>query len=414
MGLTDKEIRAIAPAEKDQWLSDGQGLRLLVKSNGAKYWRLKYRFAGKQKTLALGVYPKVTLKQARLEVLDAKKKIAEGIDPARERAQEKLGLALAHENTLEKIAEEWWHHQKGTWTEDHASRVWKRLHDNVLSKIGSMPIADIEPDHVISAVRRVEGRNALDVSERVLQDIRRVCRYAVQVGILKVNPAAELSGILKPRKRTHRPSMPLKELPTFLNELERYTVHGRKLTQLALKLLVLTFVRPGELRGAEWSEFDWDSRVWRIPGERMKMGTDHIVPLSSQAIEVLEEIKPITCRYRLVFPSERSREKPMSENTLGKALTILGYDGTVPGKSKATAHGFRATASSALNEAGFNADAIERQLSHMERNGVRAAYTHHAQYLKERKKMMQQWADYLDLLMDKRRVVPWSTNSSEP
>lgn len=375
--------------------------------NGSKYWRLKYRFAGKQKTLAIGVYPKVSLKQARMAVLDAKQKIANGIDPSLERIQVKLGISESQENTFEQVAKEWWNQQKGTWTEHHAHRVWKRLDDNVLSKIGNMPIEHVNPDHVIAAVRKVESRNALDVSERVLQDVRRVCRYAVQVGLLKVNPAAELSGILKARKRSHRPSMPLKELPGFLNALEDYTVHGRKLTQLALKLLILTFVRPGELRGARWDEFDLDASVWRIPGERMKMGTDHIVPLSIQAKTVIEELRPLSGSYELLFPSERERARPISENTLGKALRKLGYDGETVGKSKATPHGFRATASSILNESGFNPDAIERQLSHMERNGVRAAYTHHAQYLEDRKLMMQQWADFLDRLREAKKVLPF-------
>ncbi|MEX2366267.1 MAG: integrase arm-type DNA-binding domain-containing protein, partial [Pseudohongiellaceae bacterium] len=342
MPLTDKQIKAFKPADKDQWVSDEHGLRLLIKPNGAKYWRLKYRFAGKQKTLAVGVYPKVTLKQARLQVLEAKQKIATGIDPSQERIQAKLGIGQANENTLERVAREWWHHQKGTWTEHHAARIWKRLDDNVLSKIGSMPISEVNPDQIIATIRKVEERNALDVSERVLQDVRRVCRYAVQVGILQVNPASELSGVLKARKRGHRPSMPLKEMPGFLTGLEGYTVHGRLLTQLALKLLVLTFVRPGELRGARWDEFDLKDQTWRIPGERMKMGTDHIVPLSRQAIEVLETLQPITGQYELVFPSERERARPMSENTLGKALRVMGYDGTKPGKSKATPHGFRA------------------------------------------------------------------------
>ncbi|WP_394168912.1 tyrosine-type recombinase/integrase [Saccharospirillum alexandrii] len=412
MALTDKQIKGFQPAEKDQWVSDEHGLRLLIKPNGAKYWRLKYRFAGKQKTLAIGVYPKVTLKQARLQVLDAKQKIATGIDPSQERIQVKLGIGQANENTLERVALEWWNHQKGTWTEHHADRVWKRLDDNILSKIGGLPIAEVNPDQIIANIRKVEERNALDVSERVLQDVRRVCRYAVQVGILKVNPASELSGVLKARKRSHRPSMPLKEMPKFLNELEDYTKHGRLLTKLALELLVLTFVRPGELRGAEWEEFDLEQRLWRIPGKRMKMGTDHIVPLSNQALAVIEQVEPISGQYRLLFPSERERSRAMSENTLGKALRVLGYDGTVQGKSKTTPHGFRATASSALNETGFNPDAIERQLSHMERNGVRAAYTHHAQYLDERKDMMQKWADYMDLLKAKKKLVPFNINNN--
>ncbi|MHA7880323.1 MAG: tyrosine-type recombinase/integrase [Saccharospirillum sp.] len=412
MPLTDKQIKALKPTQQDQWVSDENGLRLLVKPTGSRYWRLKYRFGGKQKTLALGVYPNVSLKEARLRVYDAKQKIAAGIDPSQEKAKAKQDLSNTNDNTLRSVAKEWWHHQKGTWTEHHAARVWKRLDDNVLRKIGGLPVSEINPEQIIAIIRKVEERDALDVSERVLQDIRRVCRYAVQVRLIQVNPAAELGGVLKARKRAHRPSMPKEEMPVFLRSLEDYNNHGRLLTKLALKLLVLTFVRPGELRGARWEEFDLKDQTWRIPGERMKMGTDHIVPLSRQAIEVLETLQPITGQYELVFPSERERARPMSENTLGKALRVMGYDGTKPGKSKATPHGFRATASSTLNEAGFNPDAIERQLSHMERNGVRAAYTHHAQYLEERTAMMQQWADYLDKLREQGTLVKLSALSA--
>lgn len=407
MPLTDKQIKAFQPTSIDQWFTDENGLRLLIKPNGSKYWRLKYRYAGKQKTLALGVYPEVSLKQARLAVYEAKKQLSQNIDPSLERKKEKHGYSVAAQNTLNHLSKEWWEQQKGGWKDHHAERVWKRLKDNVLDKIGEMPITDITPSEVIAAVRKVEARDALDVSERVLQDIRRVCRYAVQIGVLQVNPAAELSGVLKARKRSHRPSMPLKELPLFLNELDNYTTHGRELTQIALNMLVLTFVRPGELRGARWDEFNLAESKWVIPGERMKMGDEHIVPLAHQTISLLERLRPLTGRYSLLFPSERVRSEPMSENTLGKALRILGYDGNTPGKSKATAHGFRSTASSILNEAGFNPDAIERQLSHMERNKVRKAYTQHAEYLAERATMMQKWADYLDLLKKESKVMPF-------
>ena len=227
----------------------------------------------------------------------------------------------------------------------------------------------------------------------MLQDIRRVCRYAVQTGRLLHNPASELSDILKSRKTSHRASLPLEELPQFMKALSTYEDIGRLLTKYALQLLIFTFVRPGELRGARWDEFDFEDSMWRIPGERMKMGTDHLVPLSKQAISVIQQLRPISGQYELLFPSERDRKRPMSDNTMRRAIFKLGYDGSKPGKTKANPHGFRATASSLLNEKGFNPDAIERQLSHMERNGVRAAYTHHARYLDERREMMQWWAD---------------------
>lgn len=259
---------------------------------------------------------------------------------------------------------------------------------------------------MIAVVRRIESRDALDVAARVQQDIRRICRYAVQMGRLWHNPAGDLSGVLKARKTSHRPSLGRDELPGFLRELEGYEKRGRLLTKLAIKLLVLTFVRSGELRGATWDEFDLEERLWRIPASRMKMGTEHLVPLSAQSVEVLEHIKPITGQYDLVFPSERRRTECMSDNTMRRAIFKMGYDGKTEGKSKAVPHGFRATASSILNESGFNPDAIERQLSHMERNGVRAAYTHHARYLEERREMMQWWADHLDAIRCGAKVVP--------
>ncbi|CAA0097808.1 Prophage integrase IntA [BD1-7 clade bacterium] len=296
------------------------------------------------------------------------------------------------------MAEEWWHHQKDVWKESHAKRVWTRLKINVFPLIGQHPVSDLKPQEIILVVRAIEKKDALDVAQRVLQDINRVCRYCVQTGRLASNPASELAGILKARKTEHRASLSRDELPAFLRVLPEYDAQGRVLTRLAIELLVLTFVRPGELRGARWDEIDWDDSLWRIPADRMKMGVEHIVPLSKQSIAVLQAIQVISGRLDLVFPSERRRHEPMSDNTMRRAIFRLGFDGSKPGKGKVTPHGFRATASSILNEQGFNPDAIERQLSHMERNGVRAAYTHHARYKEERREIMQWWADYLDKL----------------
>ncbi|WP_444921346.1 tyrosine-type recombinase/integrase [Microbulbifer sp. CnH-101-G] len=406
MALTDSKIKQAKPSDKDQWLTDGQGLRLLIKPTGSKYWRLKYRFQGRQKTLALGVYPSVSLKQARNKVIEARQLLENGQDPSIQRKIEKHQVRENKDRSFATVAEDWWKHQKGTWTENHAHRVWSRLCDNAFPRIGQRPIADIHPHDVIAIVRDIEERDAMDVAQRVLQDIRRVCRYAVQIGKLTHNPASELTGILRGRKSNHRASLPREELPSFLKELDFYQERGRALTKLAIQLLILTFVRPGELRCARWEEFDFESALWRIPGERMKMGTDHIVPLSTQACAVLEELKPISGQYPLLFPSERERARPMSDNTMRKAIFKMGWDGSQEGKSKANPHGFRATASSILNETGFNPDAIERQLSHMERNGVRAAYTHHARYMGERKEMMQWWANYLDEMRGSGKVVP--------
>lgn len=406
MALTDTEIRQAKPVDKDLWLSDEKGLRLLIKPNGSRYWRLKYRFAGKQKTLALGIYPEVSLKQARQAVAEVRQQVASGVDPSLKRKQDKYARVQEQATSFKTVAEEWWNHQKGTWKDDHANRVWSRLRDNAFPALGDRPIAQIHPQDVIGVIRQIERRDALDVSQRVLQDVKRVCRYAVQTGLLSNNPASELTGITKSRKSSHRASLPREELPVFLQSLDSYHEQGRLLTKLAIELLVLTFVRPGELRGARWDEFDLAEAVWRIPAERMKMGTDHIVPLSKQALAIIEQITPISGQYALLFPSERERARPMSDNTMRRAIFKLGFDGTQEGKSKANPHGFRATASSILNETGFNPDAIERQLAHMERNGVRAAYTHHARYLDERKTMMQWYADYLDSLKQGGKVVP--------
>jgi len=404
--LTDTAVKQAAIKEKQYKLSDGGGLYLLIKPNGSKYWRFDYRFAGKRKTLSLGTYPLISLKAARLKLLEAKTLLSDNKDPASEKQREKRQADLDQGSLFSVLAEEWWTHQKGTWKDYHADRVWGRIRDDVLPYIGHMSITDIQPPDIISVIRKIESRDALDVASRVLQDIGRICRYAVQTGRLMHNPAADLKGILKGRKTKHRDSLPREELPGFLAALSGYENQGRLLTKLAIQLLLLTFVRSGELRGAKWEEFDLDQQLWRIPGDRMKMKTDHLVPLSDQALAVIKQIKEISGQYELVFPSERNRFEAMSDNTMRRAIFKLGYDGTTPGKSKAVPHGFRATASSILNEEGFNPDAIERQLAHQERNGVRAAYTHHARYLDDRKEMMQWWADYLDDLKTDSKVIP--------
>lgn len=396
MALTDLKIKRTAPQLKDLWLTDEKGLRLLIKPNGSRYWRLRYRFNGKQKTLAIGVYPDVSLKQAREAREEARKLISQGTDPSEVKKIQKAKNLLNDSNTFSCLAREWWEHQKGTWTPDHASRVWKRLKDNSFELLDRKPFDQIQPQDILYVTKTIEKRDALDVASRVLQDIRRTLRYAVQTGRLAHNPATELSGVIKTRKRQHRASMQNQELGQFLNELDSYEKKGRIITKLALKILVYTFVRSGEMRMATWDEFDWEESLWRIPAKRMKMRTEHLVPLSKQVIEDLKQLQEITGHYPLLLPSDKDRNKPMSDNTMRLAMHRMGYDGSIAEKSRATPHGFRANASSVLNEKGFNPDAIERQLSHMERNGVRAAYIHHARFIDERKEMMQWWADYLD------------------
>lgn len=395
MPLTTMQIKNFSPQATDAWLSDEKGLRLLIKPNGSSYWRMKYRFYGKQKTLAIGVYPETSLKDARIARDKARLLIAEGIDPNEDKKRIKREKALDGGEAFSNVAKEWWEHQKGTWDETHANRVWRRLEKNANPEMDKRPFDKIRPQDILRIVKDIEQRDALDVAARTLQDIRRVFRYSVQMGKLSYNPASDLTGVVKTRRVKHRASLPNNELARFMQDLKEYKNRGRLLTQLALELLVLTFVRPGELEGARWDEFDFKEKLWRIPAERMKMNDAHLVPLSRQAIEVLKEIEPITGQYELVFPSEKDRAKSMSNGTLRLAMFRMGYDGKTKGKSRATPHGFRANASSTMNEKGFNPDAIERQLSHVERNKVRAAYMHHAQFLDERRDMMQWWADYI-------------------
>lgn len=390
MALTNIQAKQAKPEAKDRKLFDSHGLYLLVKSNGSKYWRFKYRFAGKEKLLAFGVYPEVSLTEARTKRDEARKQIRDNIDPSETRRQKKWDDKIKEENSFQSIGTEWWNQKKGIWSEKHALRVLASLQKDIFPSIGKRPISEITTPELLQTLRAVESRGALDVASRLLQRCTQIFRYAVQTGRAHFNPAAELAGTLKTRKVQHQASLPRNELPGFLNHIANYD--GYPLTRLALQLLTLTFVRPGELRHAQWDEFELENKLWRIPAERMKMNSEHIVPLSDQAMEVLEDLKHISGKYPLLFPGTRNINNPMSENTLTYAMYRMGY------KSRATAHGFRATASSILNEEGFNRDAIERQLAHQERNKVRGAYTHHAEYLKERRQMMQWWADYLDRL----------------
>jgi integrase len=394
MPLTDLKIKRIVSQSKDLWLTDEKGLRLLVKPNGAKYWRLKYRFAGKQKTLAIGVYPDVGLKMARDEREKARQQLKQGIDPSVVKKENKYSSFMSDTNTFSILAKQWWEHEKGVWVEKHAKKVWNRLKTNSFKILDSKPIEQIVTKDILDVIKEIENRRALDVARRVLQDIRRVFSYAVLRDFIKYNPASDLSGIVKNYKRKHQPSMKNEELGGFMSDLEQYGKHGFFVTQYALLLLVYTFVRSGEIRGAKWCEFDFEKSLWKIPAERMKMKREHIVPLSKQAIDVLVKVQEITGTHELLFPLKSNWRKKMSQNTMCSAMRKMGYDGKC-NKSYATPHGFRANATSILNEQGFNPDAIERQLSHIEGNSVRAAYIHHAKYMDDRIEMMQWWADFL-------------------
>ncbi|MCU7865515.1 MAG: tyrosine-type recombinase/integrase [Candidatus Thiodiazotropha sp. (ex Lucinoma borealis)] len=396
MALTDTAVRNAKSKEKDRKLFDGGGLFLLVKPNGARYWRFKYRFHGREKLLALGVYPDVTLKSARDKRDDARKQIADGIDPSEARKAEKA--ARNNENSFEAIAREWWRNRAWNWSESHSSRIMLRLENDVFPWIGTKSIGEITPAELLTVLRRVESRGSIETAHRIHQSCGQIFRYAVATLRAERDTSADLKGALPPVSKKHFASITdPKKIGELLRAMDGY--QGAFITRCALQLAPLTFVRPGELRHAEWAEIDLDKAEWRIPADKMKMKTVHIVPLSTQAIAVLNEIKPLTDSGQYVFPSVRSLKRPMSENTVNAALRRLGYT-----KKEMTGHGFRSMASTILNEQGWYKDAIERQLAHTEGNSVRAAYNY-AEHLPERIKMMQWWADYLDGLKSGADVV---------
>jgi integrase len=391
MSLSDAKVRNAKPRAKPYKISDGEGMFLLVNNTGSKYWRLKYHFAGKEKLLALGVYPDVSLADARDRRAEARKTLAVGIDPGQKKQEAKRQTVINGDNTFEAVAREWWENRKHEWKPGSADTVITRLERHVLPKLGSRPVSGIAAPEVLSMLRIIEGSGALDTARRVMQTCGKIFMYAIATGRAERNPVPDLRGALKTpitKHRTkHRAYLKATELPELLKKLNNYD--GEPQTKLAIKFLLLTFVRTGELRGATWKEINFDKREWRISAERMKMGDPHIVPLAKQAVAVLRELHKLTGQWEHVFPNQHKPSGCMSENTILYALYRMGYH------SRATGHGFRSTASTILNEHGFMPDVIERQLAHCERNQVRAAYNH-AEYLPARRKMMQWWGDYLD------------------
>jgi hypothetical protein len=298
------------PRDKPYKLSDGGGLYLLVNPNGSRYWRLKYRLHGKEKTFSLGVYPAVSLTDVRKDALEAKRQVGKGIDPTVHRKQEK---ARKKDIRFRVIAAKWHKKESGRWTADHAANVLRTLETDAFPLIGDIPVDQITAQDALSVIRKVEERGALDVAARVKQRMAGVFRYAIYTGKATTNPVDALKDVIQTRKVTHRRSVPIEALPAFLKDLEDYK--GYAITKLALKLLILTFVRPGELRGAQWKEIDLKRKEWRIPAERMKMKMEHIVPLSDQAVSLLEEVKAITGKYDYIFPGSHNWRKPMSEQS---------------------------------------------------------------------------------------------------
>ncbi|MDR1031697.1 MAG: tyrosine-type recombinase/integrase [Holosporales bacterium] len=389
--LTDTVCRNAKGRDKIYALTDEKGLCIEVYPNGGRFWRLYYRHAGKKKRMALGVYPEVSLKDARDKRDELRKIIKAGEDPAEIRKKDKLEAREALQNTFKNIALEWLEKKRSSVTEGQIFEITRRLEMNVLPFLGSIPIKRISPRDLLATIRKVEERGALEMAHRTLQYVGQIFRYAIANGRAEHDITADLRGALIPPKVNHYAYFAEKEFCEFLGGFHEF--RGNVLTKLALELLILTFVRSGELRGAKWEEFDFDKRQWRIPAERMKMKEQHIVPLSEQTVVVLEKIRKFSPDEGLLFPCRTDTSKSISDNTLSKAFRDQGYRG------KATPHGIRATASTILNENGFKPDVIERQLTHCERNKIRASYNH-AQYLPERKEMMLWWGEYVGKHME--------------
>lgn len=393
MPLTDVLCKNTKPFEKPRKIFDEKGLYLEVMPNGSKYFRMKYRFCGKEKRIAFGVYPEVSLKEARDKRDEARRLLRDGYDPVQIRQEAKYKQLAVSENSFESVARKWYEDRKRGLTPRHAAAVLRRLESDMFPSLGYRPINDIKPIEMLSVVKEVEKRGALDIAKRLLQTCGQIYRYAVIHGKANYDINSGLSdGLSKTGKQKHHASLSEKDLPEFLNCLKHY--HGEVQTKLALQLLLLTFVRTTELRGLKWNEIDYEKREIRIPAERMKMKEEHIVPLSNQSLAIIDQLKPLTGHNEFLFPSRTTPNQYMSSNTMIYALYRMGYH------SRATVHGFRATASTILHEQGFNSDIIELQLSHTERNKVKASYNF-AKHLPQRHQMMQWWADYLQKLEEK-------------
>lgn len=391
MALTEKGIQNSQPRSKAYKLYDGNGLLLRVKPNGTKIWEFKYRYfkGGKkvEKMLSIGVWDEVSLKDARAKCVEAKKLMDENKDPAAVKQQQKVLVKANSNNSFEAVARNWHELNIGKWTKRHAAKLLRRLELHIFPGVGGKPVAEISALEVVELIRVLEKENKTETTHKILQDCRAVFQHAFLHQKIQFNPLSDLRGLLKPHVTTNHPTLSANQIPAFLTALD--AVQTTPLNRLAVKLLMHTFVRQGELRKAKWSSVDWKQAEWRIPPENMKMKQEHIVPLSTQVVGLLRELQTISGEGEFLFPSQNRQKNPfMSENTINKVIHDMDYKGQVVG------HGFRAMASTILNEAGYSPDVIERQLAHMPRNRVRAAYNR-AQYLDERRKLMQAWSDYL-------------------
>lgn len=388
MFLSDKMIREAQPKAKPYKLSDGDGLYLCVQPCGSKLWRLKYRFMGKANTLAIGKYTLVSLAEARDERHEAKKLLRVNIDPNERKKEAKRKVLLDCDNSFGAIAQAWLNFNNKKWVPEHALRVQRRLELHALPHIGKRPIVHIKTPELVVVLRKLEKQHKPETAVRLTQTLNAVFRYAVHIGLLEHNPATNLFGIIAPHQQKHFAAIHVSELPQFFRKLN--TVATSERNRIAIKLLMHTFVRPGELRHSKWSEINWDAKAWHIPTERMKMRRPHTVPLSEPALALLRELQAITGYSDYLFPSQQRRRHPvMSENTINKILKNMGYGG------KQVGHGFRAIASTVLNESAlFRPDVIEMQLAHIEKNSSRKPYNR-AEYLQERTEMMAWWSNYL-------------------
>jgi integrase len=405
MALTDTGIRKARPQCKPYKLSDGAGLYVWITPSGGRKWRASYRHDGKQKTMTFGGYPEVSLALARERHRDARKLLAQGIDPMEQRKAVKTAQDAASVNSFASVTARWLEHWQQAKSARHVDSVRRRMAADILPVLGSRPIGAIEAPEVVAMTKAIEQRGAHDIAKRSLQMTGQVFRYAIAHGYAKRNPAVEIrpSDILKSVRKVNYPRIDAKELPELLRKVEVY--QGTHITRIAIKLLALTFVRTSELIEAKWSEFNFDTARWDIPAERMKMRTPHVVPLAKQTLETLEILRPLSGGSEWLFPGDRNRSKPMSNNTILKGLERMGY------KGKMTGHGFRGLASTVLHEQGYAHDHIELQLAHAPRNAVSAAYNH-ALYLEPRAKMMSDWADFLELTQRGVRLMPMRGRSA--
>ncbi len=396
MKLTEtkcKNAKPFAPPKKaPKKYTDGDGLSLWVMSNGAKYWRLAYRFYGKQKDYAIGVYPEVTLNEAREKRREARKLLAQNIDTNVNRKKQQVIAEERNANTFEALAREWYENNQSKWEPRYAEGVLNRLEKDIFPEIGSIPIREIEPQMLLQTIRKIEKRNALEIARRQLQKCGEIFRYAIACGKADRDPSNDIKGALKPIKRGNYAAIDVKELPDFLRALEKNDARLYRSTRNAIKLIMLTFVRTSELINAEWKEIDFDAKLWTIPAARMKMRKEHLVPLSKQALAILADQKEISSPRPLVFPSNVRPKQSISNNTILSGISSLGF------KGRMTGHGFRALAMSAIKqELGYRHEVVDRQLAHVPKGKVDKAYDR-ALFLNDRVVMMQDWADYIDKL----------------